>query len=247
MNSLAIYSITHKKFNFPTCDWINQIAVGDYSREYNGLTDNNGINIAKKNSSYNEITAQYWVRYNAPTAFVGFVHYRRYFIFGAGFHGSTPEYFSQESDAFSTIATQSQKELCNEILNFSDLIVPRATYFPHGLKNHYLENQVPAETWEAFSHFASVLFPESKKYIKSLEISNFGHMRNMYIMPWNLFCSYIDLLIPILNAVYNEIGGAIYRESFKNRYPGFLSEHFLNLWLSTIPRRKFEVPIVNLI
>ena len=68
----------------------------------------------------------------------------------------------------------------------------------------------------------------------------------MYIMPWDLFCNYFDKLISILDAVYSEIGGPIYNNSSQNRYPGFLAEHFLNLWLQTIPIRKFEVPIINL-
>lgn len=246
MSSIFMYSVTHKECAYPESNWIKQIAVGSYSKSYTGLTDSTGKNISRKNQSYNEITAQYWVRYNKPSDFVGFAHYRRYFLFNSGNFSKEAEYTATDHNIFKSLSNEGQLQQCLEIFKCSDIIVPRATYFPRGLKNHYIENQIPEETWEAFKHHASILFPECVKYIKILELSNFAHMRNMYIMPWKLYTNYIDTLIPVLDAVYAEIGGSIYEQSFKNRYPGFLSEQFFNLWLNTVALRRFEIPIVNI-
>ena len=59
------------------------------------------------------------------------------------------------------------------------------------------------------------------------------------------FGSYFDKLILILDAVYTEIGGSKFESISENRYPGFLAEHFFNLWIHTYAIRKYEVPIVN--
>ena len=246
MNSLKIYSITHKNYIYPKSQWISQLAVGDFADNCECISEKIGQSITDKNPSYNEITAQYWVRHNAPTSFVGFCHYRRYFLFTTNNLSNSPEFYSSDSSIFDTLSHIDEYNKCKNIFNFADIILPRATYFPNGLKRHYIDNGIPEETWQVFSFFCAKLFPESLKYISYLEESNYAHMRNMYIMSWDLFCVYFDKLISILDAVYSEIGGPKYSNPSQNRYPGFLAEHFLNLWIQTKSIRKFEVPIINL-
>jgi hypothetical protein len=245
MKNLKIYSITHKKYQFPNCSWIIPFAVGSFAENCDFVSDQKGNSISHKNSNYNEITAQYWVRNNSAADFIGFCHYRRYFLFTENNFNSSPEYYSNNSSIINKISQVEEFNICNNILNFSDVIVPRATFFPNGLKSHYIANGIPLETWDSFSRNCSRILPETLKYIPYLENSNYAHMRNMYIMPWHLFCSYFDKLILVIDAVYSEIGGPIYKTLSENRYPGFLAEHFFNLWLQTYRIRKYEVPIIN--
>ena len=43
--------------------------------------DNTGINISEKNPTFNELTLIYWAWKNTNQDFIGFAHYRRYFVY----------------------------------------------------------------------------------------------------------------------------------------------------------------------
>jgi len=245
MKDICIYPVIHRDFECANNDWIKPISVGRHSVD-GYLDDRSGVNISARNPHYNEITAQYWVRHNRPTDFVGFMHYRRYFLFQLTGLDGAAEFRSQRAGMVGDITGDAHREVCERILDCSDVIVPRATYFPRGLRAHYVEHGVPEETWEAFRHCASVVFPDCRKYIDHLVMSNHGFMRNMYVMNWKLFASYNDALMAVLDAVFDEVGGGKYPDANSNRYPGFLAEHFFNLWLLTVSPRTFQLPVINL-
>jgi hypothetical protein len=65
-------------------------------------------------------------------------------------------------------------------------------------------------------------------------------------MDWRMFSSYNDALMSVIDLVFDEVGGRKYADQNSNRYPGYLAEHFFNLWLLTVSPRTFQVPIINL-
>lgn len=83
MDSLQIFSVTHLCLGDPGCAGITPIYVGHGECPSHWLRDNSGDHIHERNSSFCELTAQYWVWKNLFPSFaaddiVGFFHYRRF-------------------------------------------------------------------------------------------------------------------------------------------------------------------------
>jgi hypothetical protein len=89
-----------------------------------------------------------------------------------------------------------------------------------------------------------VHFPKYFRFIEHFKISDQHIPCNMYVMPWHLFCSYLDELFAILEKVCNIIG--LQQEGYDGRYPGFLAERFLGLYLLTNRVTSCNVPMLTL-
>lgn len=82
---MKVFIVTHKVFEKPQLsnEYVSICAGARYNRVECDYYDNTGENISDKNSSYNEMTATYWVWKNIKDEnIVGIVHYRRYFTKG---------------------------------------------------------------------------------------------------------------------------------------------------------------------
>ena len=83
MTNISLYTVYHKNSHIIKNSYIKPIQVGDgASIENIDYRDNQGINIAEKNNSYCELTAQYWAWKNDKNSdYIGIMHYRRFFDF----------------------------------------------------------------------------------------------------------------------------------------------------------------------
>ncbi len=232
MKDIKLYTVTHKDCSLINNDWIQPICVGDYKNS-NYLNDSMGKNISSINKNFNEITAQYYVRHNKPSQYVGFLHYRRAMLFDRISLPNTPEVSLSFDEANGLISSLSNRLSLESLLEVYDVICPRPLYFHNGLLNHYKECNIPVETWNLFAIKVGQYYPQGYKYINHLKFLNQAYMRNMYIMPWEIFVDYIDNLMNVIHSVYEELGSNKYETFQQNRYPGLLAEHFLNLYLMT--------------
>lgn len=79
---MAIYVITHKKFNPPFRLFDRKtLLVGAEKSNLSGFDyyDNLGKNISYKNKNYCELTGIYWLWKNVSDDYIGVEHYRRLF------------------------------------------------------------------------------------------------------------------------------------------------------------------------
>ena len=80
--NFIFFVVTHKKIDFPALpDNYAVIHAGhvNAAENFGYLGDDIGDNISALNRYLNEITALYWIWKNTRCAYVGFVHYRRFF------------------------------------------------------------------------------------------------------------------------------------------------------------------------
>ena len=90
--NIKIFVSTHRPdVYFPDNKYLNPIQVGTTEDKCfdNILHDNEGDNIADKNSSYCELTAQYYAYKNIDADYYGFFHYRRYLNFSERLYPET--------------------------------------------------------------------------------------------------------------------------------------------------------------
>lgn len=77
MPSIQIFQTFHKDYlSNLKAEWLRPVGVGGYRHE-GFKSDATGDNIAALNSSYCELTVQYWAWKNTQSDYVGLCHYRR--------------------------------------------------------------------------------------------------------------------------------------------------------------------------
>ena len=242
---LKIYVSMHKPSPYPESDWLVPIGIGGYSED-GIINDISGRSIYSENHAYSEVTAQYWVRHNRPSAYVGFCHYRRYFSFDTRGLPPGDMLHASNSGVMQSLAEDTQRYYCESLLSKFDLIAPRLTFCPNGIKDQVLSGGMPQAIWDYFEQAVSVAAPDQGKHFDRLILSQHAHFFNMYVMGWADFCRYFDSMYQVLEVYRTLVSGGDYGSYSGNRWPGVLSERYFNLWLSTSGLSVVQVPIVRL-
>lgn len=199
-------------------EWEKEVYGGAALSEdtVDGIRDDEGENISKKNRKYCELTVMYWAWKNTISEYIGLSHYRRRFDF-------------------------SNEELCaltdgsiDAILTTPVINVPSVKYM-YG-KNHHIED------WRKMIDVVNEICPEYRHDIDVVELSNYYIPYNMYIMKWEVFNKYCDWLFPILERCENLIGD--YDDAYQNRYIGFLAERLMTVYFFH-HRNDFKVMFCN--
>jgi len=66
----------------------------------------------------------------------------------------------------------------------------------------------------------------------------------MFVMPWAIFDAYCQDLFEVIDACFALCDKGY--DSYNDRYPGFLAERYLGLWLHAKGLRSVEVPMLML-
>lgn len=177
-----------------------------------GLTDDIGENISERNQQFCELTALYWIWKNAGQDIVGLEHYRRHFLL--------------QEDWF-------QKMLDNHI----DAILPTPLYVAPSLAQNYKDRHVAAD-WEYMMDYLKRIHPKDYREAVSFFNTNLYSPCNMFIMRKSVLDSLCTWLFPIL-FVCAEHGGER-RDSYQNRYPGFLAERLMTFFFEK-NREQYKV------
>ena len=230
-----IYVVSHKQARMPEDPMYVPVQVGDADRSFPGFQrDNTGDNIADKNASYCELTAQYWGTYNRQADIKGLVHYRRLFSTGR-------TYF------FSSVNQKWQHVLDNATLTHlmreTDMILPRKRNYyienmwQHYQKAHHIEGlvvtrQVLQEKYPDYVPFFDQHMQEKK-----------GHMFNMLIARGALFDAYTDWLMDVLTTVEQRVDMSDYNQ-YEQRIFGFISELLLDVWVNKNHIHYRELPVM---
>lgn len=242
---LTIYQTFHKDFvRNDACRWIQPVGVNGYTGP--GVQpDSEGDNIAPLNPYYCELTAQYWAWKHSKAEFVGFIHYRRYlnFLFDATWEYHTTVGVPANTQFLAYLTSDAQRQRLDELLGVSEAVVAKRAGSNRSLQDHYLAYH-PKGTWDAFLGELQANHPEYRPYLDLFRLSTTLSACNMYVMRRAHFRAYCEELFPVIDAVYRQIGTPY--DSYNNRYPGFLAERFLGLWLHVRRLQTFEVPLIQL-
>lgn len=219
MPKTTLYVATHKLFIPPMISYYKPIAVGKKQNWLPYLKDNQGENIADKNSHYCELTALYWIWKNDCSEYVGLMHYHRYFY--------------KESYI--------KKNEIHTLLQKYDMIVPTPVLFDCNIFEqyksvHYINDLILAcqEIVRRDNTYKSIM-------VETLNQNQF-YVGNMFITSREILEDYLAFLFPILFALEEKIPYLHY-SLYNQRVFGFLAERIFNIYIRKKNLHLGEYPV----
>ena len=226
---MSMYVITHKSFstkNLPV-DYV-PLLVGANKKDNpdHFLTDNTGINISDKNSSFCELTGLYWLLNNQHDKNIGISHYRRFFS----------PYNNKLEFYLSILISGSAKPISIYKLN---------SYLKNGFEWVVAKRESGGEgvLWDQYAYNHHIKDMEIvRSVIKNLQpdyLSDFDYIMknteqasfyNMFYTTNDEFKKYGSWLFNILFEVEKRVDISNY-DSYQQRLFGFLGERLMNVWL----------------
>ncbi len=149
----------------------------------------------------------------------------------------------EEDTALEFITSDSQKNCMLKILNSFEVIVPRPIIHPETVSVAF-QHAHGQFIWDIFLKACRKEFGYDMSYFDCETRFYFG---NMFVAKNNFFKDYCETLFRVVDQVFDEIGdlpnepGVRYQ---KNRYPGYLAERFMGLYLHKTRSRFFEAPTI---
>ncbi|WP_057828231.1 DUF4422 domain-containing protein [Liquorilactobacillus cacaonum] len=230
-----IYIVSHKDINLPSDDLYKPVQVGLSTENFVGFErDNTGINIARKNENYCELTVQYWAWKNKKAEIKGLVHYRRFFSNGKKCYMRNPQKKMQNILRIDKL---------NKLLEKYDMILPSK-------RNYYIET-----TWSHYEHshhikdlmitrdVISNLYPDYLDKFDEVMKRSSAHMFNMLIAKDEIFSNYSEWLFKILAEVEKKVDISDYSD-FDKRIFGFISELLMDVWVEKNEINYTELPLL---
>lgn len=221
MKKIAIYVLTHKKFDENYDEQLYKpLLNGSYflQNTYNYITDNTGDNISKLNPYYAELTGEYWVWKNSDEDIIGFNHYRRWFVKNLKFDKLTKE------------------DIITDLEN-NDIILPQKSRLENSLTNTIKigmqKNPNYGAKWEDYIKLENIIKKNSPEYFKTYKKIMDGkecYSNNMFICNKELANEYFSWLFNILELLKTEINFSEYSENNKRVF-GFFSEILLTVFV----------------
>ncbi len=241
---MKILVCTHREFELLESDCFLPIHVG---RELSNLDlpfigDNTGDNISCKNKNYCELTAMYWAWKNLPAAdYVGFCHYRRYFLFKK----NTNIFYKITNLKISEFLKLQDYFLIDfELLKKYDFVVAEPMSFRHSVALNYIHHH----SREDFDVLKNVIFEYFPDYVDSFDEFFNGKNEfapfNMIITDAKKFNDYCHWLFKILFEVEKRV--TISPDAYQARIFGFMGERLLNLYLYHNNFKVKYLPVVML-
>ena len=221
------------------------------------IGDDTGNNISKENNKYNELSAQYWVWKNYDKIgnpdYVGFMHYRRHFIFDNSLLKGTENTWMKNSFVFrkeniddNYIQTNFDKKTIESHLKAHDLIVLK----PYDVKNLERKNireqiaflpQQQAETFDIMLASVTKLFPEYTIDVNELRTSSIQYLCNMFVMSKKLFFEYSNFCFTVLKDIDSQIDSSHFN-ILESRFLGFMGELLLTLFV----KHYYRIASINI-
>ena len=230
MDKNSIFVVTHKKFTLPlglSRKGYTLISVGNANNN-SGFHDNVDDNIAKKNSTYCELTALYWIWKNYHSQLKGICHYRRYFTY--------PTF------RFNVGKVLGMSDV-EKILDKHSIIMPERRYYSITSEELYLKcgkRKDLKTTRDVLQEY----YPEYVDYWDKMLSSNNGYLANMMICHSNIFDNYCEWLFDVLSKVECRTDLSGYSTQEKRIY-GYISERLLDVWIAKNKLKVIEFPIIN--
>lgn len=221
--SVQIYTVTHVPFTPPEDPIYVPLQVGRALHpDYGYIGDHTGDNISEKNPYYSELTGLYWIWKNgAPADYIGFCHYRRYFLNDAGNLMNASDY--------------------RDILSRYDVMIAKPQAAPYDYRTTYgrAHNLRNLEQVEAVIHER---YPEYDADFQAVMEAHVCYVGNLFAAPTALFHAYCEWLFSIFSVLEARIDCSGY-DDYHRRVFGFLSEQLLFVWIRHNQLSYYEAPI----
>lgn len=184
--------------------WETPIQVGaDLTQErICQILDNTGDHISHKNRQYCEITALYWIWKNDRSDYVGLGHYRRHF--------------------------ELSEEKIRRLTNSDIDVVLTIPIFDYPCVEAVYRRDHEGNDWEVMLKAIEGLTPEYMREAEELQSGRYYNAYNMFLMRREILEDYCEWLFPILS--YCEAYCKEKRDTYQNRYLGFLAEHLMAIY-----------------
>lgn len=244
---IKIYLSYHDRHQLLESDILTPIQTGCATAEElyeKMLRDNTGENISAENDKYCELTAQYWAWKNYEAEgnpeYVGFMHYRRHFMFddwegnpeGVWLPGGhiyfvpciTPAYRNHLADE--QILQRIEGQDCIVLKPYDVQNLGRQT-----VREQYtcLAGQ-QGEWFDMLLEAVRRLYPDYAAAADKLEQGSVQYLCNMFIMRRKLFFEYSEFCFRLLAEVDKQVDSTCLRPAAK-RFLGYLGEFCLSLYL----------------
>ncbi len=217
------------------------------------LRDDEGENISAKNVRYCELTAQYWAWKNVEKLgnpdYVGFMHYRRHFIFD-GWKGNPAWCWLPGSDFYFVpyVTSSYMKRLSDanirKVVESCDCLVIKPYDVRHldseNIRAQFLKlKKQRGEVFDLFIATAKRLYPDYTPEIELIEKGSVQYLCNMFVMRRDLFAEYSKFCFDILDAVDEQVDSSNMDE-VEARFLGYLGEFLLSVYVFKLKREGKE-------
>lgn len=264
-NELTIFSVYHKEFAVPNCDFIQPIQVGKFfsKLELGFISDDKGENIVEKNKTFSELTALFWIWKNIAkidSKWIGLCHYRRYFVlpetwikkklFSCKLITDRRDSYNKEFDEslLDDVSSKELKQKLTQALSAGKVVVPTPANLSlelkveASIKMHYIYNHIP-EDWYLMRSAVINLYPEyNQSFDAFFEQETKMHCYNMFIANKDIFTAYCSWLFTILFELEKTVKLSEYE--YQKRVFGFFSERLFNLYIFHNKLEKQEFPVL---
>ena len=222
------------------------------------LQDDDGDNISAKNPKYSEIAAQYWAWKNYDKLgnpdYIGFMHYRRHFIFNQEaplpkdtWLPQSPFYLVQEaSEVREYIGTDNQ--IIQQVQG-TDCITVKPYDLTH-LGHASIRGNYPtifgaqAKDFDLLIETLKEVHPDYSDEIARLENRSLKYCCNMFVMPKDIFFRYNEFLFPVLEKLEEKIDVTYYCENY-TRVLGYLAEIVFNVFYFRLQKENRRLVELN--
>lgn len=198
----------------------------------NTIGDNTGENISIKNPLYNELTAIYWAwkNYNeiGNPSHLGFMHYRRHFLFNNNTTLSCKIHEEREYD----ISKDSgySPEIVNKLVAKYDFVCNKA-FYRHTVYTHYKENH-DIKDLDKVLEILSKKYPEFHQSAQKYINGDNSYFFNMFIFPQKIFFQYCEWIFSILEEFEKTENLEGKRLFVSERLTGIFIQHLIDLGLN---------------
>lgn len=243
---MSIFVIYHKQFPLIEAEGFIPIQGGaEIAKEKLPIIgDNTGQNISRKNTSFCELTVQYWAWKNFDSDYYGFFHYRRFLNL------SRQRLFEPKFVDFSLNTLKKygwQKDNIDLIMSKYDIVLPKKTLFlgPFFKKQTLKEHYSIYHNERDLDLIREIISKRHPRFLSSFDktmLITSAYCYNIFIMRRKLFYDYMEWLFDILFEAEKKIYVDLTND-YQKRVFGFLGERLLNVFVEYVVNENKSIKL----
>jgi len=230
-SDVKIYAAYHAPIPLDHFSDITPLAVGPMSKgleDTGRITDRLGDGSALNNERWSELSGIYKIWKEAPSAYVGFCHYRRIFDLRPG--ATIAERFSRISLAQFPQMAAAYNDTLQPLLAQDTLLLPKPEIVEGSLFDQYHMNHNINDLCLTLK-ILNREFPELSDAAQTIFHSNELYANNMFITNWTNFDEICQIWFKVLTA-FEEQKPVPNANRYQRRDISFLAERIFTIWVN---------------